>query len=373
MRGHRSSNVVDLFNEVDVRAVDWARLYEEHAPRIRRIVGRRVDAATAEDLVQETFLRAFRNRHSLHPGRPPGPWLNTIASRVVTDALRHRYASLEVLDTVDSVGRESTESTVADTTEEAFLDSVRRIGIKRGFASLNHRHRRVLQLVAVEGMTNKQAAEFEDMSVEAVESVLARSRSKFKLVYTSFADHTGVLGGAVLGPVALRLRLRLQRLLDAAGQHTGAVAAAAVTISVMAIAALPAARPTATGATEQVVATHAGSAPTGVTTSGDADTTGLAASVSTSGQTVQAGRGQRAGNQGGGTGGGTTVHAETTAGRQGPGAKASFTGSAGVPQGDQRVGGAIEVYDCSAKPTSTVLCIVIDVLTLATETAPTPD
>lgn len=53
----------------------------------RRWVG---DAALAEDLTQETFLRVHRARTRYQPGAPVGPWVLTIARRLSIDALRRR-------------------------------------------------------------------------------------------------------------------------------------------------------------------------------------------------------------------------------------------------------------------------------------------
>ncbi len=48
------------------------------------------DAADAEDLVQETFLRAYRSLGQFDPGRPFAPWVSRIAQNACVDALRRR-------------------------------------------------------------------------------------------------------------------------------------------------------------------------------------------------------------------------------------------------------------------------------------------
>lgn len=60
----------------------------------RRWVG---DAALAEDLTQETFLRVHRARGRYQPGAPVGPWVLTIARRLSVDALRRRGTRRERL------------------------------------------------------------------------------------------------------------------------------------------------------------------------------------------------------------------------------------------------------------------------------------
>lgn len=55
------------------------------------------DAALAEDLVQETFLRVHRARDRYRAGAPVGPWVLTIARRLSIDALRRRGTRRTVL------------------------------------------------------------------------------------------------------------------------------------------------------------------------------------------------------------------------------------------------------------------------------------
>ena len=54
---------------------------------------RRVDRSTAEDIAQETFLRAWRKRESYDPAiGPPGPWLFGFAVRLTSHHFRSEKA-----------------------------------------------------------------------------------------------------------------------------------------------------------------------------------------------------------------------------------------------------------------------------------------
>jgi RNA polymerase sigma-70 factor (ECF subfamily) len=68
-------------------------LYEAHGPALLRTISGwiRGDRGTAEDLLQETMLRAWRNLHTLDE-RPIRPWLLTVARRLAIDASRSRAA-----------------------------------------------------------------------------------------------------------------------------------------------------------------------------------------------------------------------------------------------------------------------------------------
>ncbi len=73
-----------------------------------RILGRAEDA---EDLTQETFLRAFRALGRYDPTRPFGAWLHTIASRLCIDHHRRNRAKLISL-TQTEVGTAGEERTI---------------------------------------------------------------------------------------------------------------------------------------------------------------------------------------------------------------------------------------------------------------------
>jgi RNA polymerase sigma-70 factor (ECF subfamily) len=70
-------------------------LYDDHAPVLLAYVMRLTDGdrSRAEDIVQETLLRAWRNLDRLdeHDG-PVRPWLFTVAQRLAIDAHRARRA-----------------------------------------------------------------------------------------------------------------------------------------------------------------------------------------------------------------------------------------------------------------------------------------
>jgi RNA polymerase sigma-70 factor (ECF subfamily) len=68
-------------------------LYAEHGPALTFFVMRLNggDRHSAEDVLQETMLRAWRNSDTLRgSGRSPRPWLFAVARRLVIDAKRNR-------------------------------------------------------------------------------------------------------------------------------------------------------------------------------------------------------------------------------------------------------------------------------------------
>jgi len=68
-------------------------LYETHGPSLLHTLAGWTsgDRQAAEDLLQETMLRAWRNLHTLED-RAARPWLLTVARRLAIDASRSRAA-----------------------------------------------------------------------------------------------------------------------------------------------------------------------------------------------------------------------------------------------------------------------------------------
>ncbi|MFD6425075.1 sigma-70 family RNA polymerase sigma factor [Streptomyces sp. NPDC060198] len=96
----------------------FASLYNEHHTELSRYIRLRVcDVHLAEDLVQETFLRALRRISSFTwQGRNFGAWLVTIARNLITDHFRSARARLETV-----VGDILDVDTTVDSAEAAGL------------------------------------------------------------------------------------------------------------------------------------------------------------------------------------------------------------------------------------------------------------
>ncbi|MFI4880994.1 MAG: RNA polymerase sigma factor [Phycisphaerales bacterium JB064] len=66
-------------------------LVTRYQDRVYRFLLRRTgSSAEAEDVAQETFLRAWQKLHTYEPERPLAPWLLTIAARLAASAARRR-------------------------------------------------------------------------------------------------------------------------------------------------------------------------------------------------------------------------------------------------------------------------------------------
>jgi RNA polymerase sigma-70 factor (ECF subfamily) len=72
-------------------ATEFRQLYDqEYLPVYRSIRAVVLESAAAEDLTQETFVRAYRARHRYTPTAPPGAWLRRIGINLAISHLRRQ-------------------------------------------------------------------------------------------------------------------------------------------------------------------------------------------------------------------------------------------------------------------------------------------
>jgi RNA polymerase sigma-70 factor (ECF subfamily) len=119
-------------------------LYREHADALLRFVGRLTagDRQRAEDIVQETLLRAWRNAHRFDPEAVGAlrPWLFTVARRIAID--EHRSTSSRAPETYGQDLDEMwlAELTQGDETERVLANLV----VMEALRSLSPAHREIL-------------------------------------------------------------------------------------------------------------------------------------------------------------------------------------------------------------------------------------
>jgi len=166
------SAVVRRAAEGDPRA--WKTLVDRHMGRIHAVSLRLLgDATEAEDVTQETFLRAWRTIGDWQPGAARyGTWLHRVALNLCRDRLRRRRpVSLDDLpDMADGA-----PSPDAGLQRQAVTARVR-----AALDGLPERQREVLVLSYYENMSNIEAAAILEVSVEAVESLLSRARRRLR-------------------------------------------------------------------------------------------------------------------------------------------------------------------------------------------------
>ena len=131
--------------------------------------------AEAEDVAQETFLKLWTQAARWDPARGNvSAWLHRIAHNLCVDNLRKRSAQAidADLDSVIDTGAAAADLGLAAQRQHERLQQL--------IGGLPERQRSALILVHYQGLSNQQAADVLDVSVDALESLLARARRALK-------------------------------------------------------------------------------------------------------------------------------------------------------------------------------------------------
>jgi RNA polymerase sigma-70 factor, ECF subfamily len=150
--------------------------------------------ADAEDLVQDTLLRAYRAIDRFD-GRHPRAWLLTILRRAEIN--RHRRRRPHLLDDPDTDLERLAERPAGPeaTPEEIVVGASLDVVVDSALAELPDKHRRVVRLVDVDGLSYAQAAEVLGVPEGTVMSRLhrARKRIRSRLAAADLTPKRGVL------------------------------------------------------------------------------------------------------------------------------------------------------------------------------------
>jgi RNA polymerase sigma-70 factor (ECF subfamily) len=158
--------------------------FEAYRDQIRRyIAGLVQDPVQAEDLVQDTFLKAHRNRETLRDPAALKAWLYRIATNVCCDHFR-RLPSPAAAPLLEMEFPGLLESGAAEQEEPGIDSLVERGEMSRCVQKLIHQlpetYRLAILLHDVHGLTNAEAAQVLGCSLEATKIHLYRARRRLK-------------------------------------------------------------------------------------------------------------------------------------------------------------------------------------------------
>jgi RNA polymerase sigma-70 factor, ECF subfamily len=150
-----------------------------------------VDSEIADDLTQETFLRAFRALPRFRGDSSARTWLLAIARRVCMDELRHRSRQRRQESPMLALG--DREPTAADDTNE--------IEVQELLSHLPEDRRTAFVLTQVTGMSYEDAAQACGVPVGTIASRVARARS-------DLIEALGLMQAPSGGPVDRKQQVR---------------------------------------------------------------------------------------------------------------------------------------------------------------------
>ena len=131
----------------------WQRLVEMYRPAVLRQAMRACgDAAVAEDITQEVFIKVFRGARSFRGDHPLAHWIARITSTAAIDALRRRRDPGAALDAAANVAASGHDPAGEVTRAES------RQRVRAAVLQLPQHLRDVVWLVTFAGMTYDDAA-----------------------------------------------------------------------------------------------------------------------------------------------------------------------------------------------------------------------
>jgi RNA polymerase sigma-70 factor (ECF subfamily) len=156
---------------------DWA-LFSAYRDRIHRyILGMVRDAGEAEDLTQETFLRAYRSEATMREPNAARGWLYRVATNLCLDQLRKRTPQIS-LDDAEAAGRINQAVTAGPSAQEMTERKETSVCVQRCLDFLSDSYRAVILLHDANGLTSAQIAELLGVEPGAVKIRLHRARLK---------------------------------------------------------------------------------------------------------------------------------------------------------------------------------------------------
>ncbi len=163
------------------------------------------NAADAEDLVQETYLKAYRGYERFQEGTNLKAWMY----RILTNSYINRYRAkqrrpdeTDISDVEDMylyrrLGGEQSE--LGTSAEESFLSSVTDDAVKAAIEAIPENFRIAVLLADVEGFAYKEIAEILDVPIGTVMSRIHRGRKALEKQLHDYAGERNLLPDADFG------------------------------------------------------------------------------------------------------------------------------------------------------------------------------
>ena len=186
---------------------DFEKDAMQYAPQLYSAALRMTrNPADAEDVVQETFLKAYRAYHTYQAGTNLKAWLYRILTNTYINRYRKQvrsptevdFGEVEDLYLYKRLG--STESgSSSRSAEEEVLEQLVDADVKAAVEELPDHFRMPVLLADVEGFSYKEIAEILDVPIGTVMSRLHRGRKALEKTLWAFAEQHGLTEERVTG------------------------------------------------------------------------------------------------------------------------------------------------------------------------------
>ena len=167
-------------------------------------------AEDAEDLVQETYFKAYKYYDKFEEGTNFKAWLFKIMKNTFINNYRkkkltpHKIDFSEIEESYERVIQKNAPDLIKDPESEIFQDMMD-ADVKRALDSLPHDYKMVVLLADIEGFSYKEIAEILDCPVGTVMSRLYRGRKMLERTLLEYARKYGYIRGTA-EPAKMRSR-----------------------------------------------------------------------------------------------------------------------------------------------------------------------
>lgn len=181
---------------VDEKRDSFQREAMVHLDALYRVALRLTgNAADADDLVQETMLKAYRSWHQYQQGTNAKGWLLTILRHAFINEYRRRTRHPETvnLDAIEPFA--VLDDRQDDDPQGQFFDRIVDDEVLRAIDALPEQFREAVVLSDVEGMSYEEVARILDVPIGTVKSRLFRARRLLQAKLYEYAVEMGYIKG----------------------------------------------------------------------------------------------------------------------------------------------------------------------------------
>jgi len=151
------------------------------------------DPQAAEEILQDTFQRAWQRRMTLHTDVSPVPWLHRVALNLCYSRLGRRRLPSEPI----GEGHSQVRDAAVEPAERAERQELRRI-VRDGIATLPPKHQSVVVLYYLHGMSLQETAELLELRLGTVKSRLHYALRTLRVELERDRRFGGAYGAATL-------------------------------------------------------------------------------------------------------------------------------------------------------------------------------
>jgi RNA polymerase sigma factor (sigma-70 family) len=157
--------------------------YAAYAPTVLSYVSRYVGRDEAEDVLQRTFLDAWRHAGRYDPRQRFTGWLFTIAHRRAVDTLRRRRHQVVDVDSLRELMGEDGREMV-----NRFADAAE---VRAAVAQLPDHERVAVEMTYFEDLSQREIAERLDMPLGTVKARVSRGTRRLGTIIRAADQHNG--------------------------------------------------------------------------------------------------------------------------------------------------------------------------------------